>query len=58
MPVETIAGWAITDHEHSLRDDLAKLRSSRHLPPDLPVSGVRFDEASGLAEVLFTDGEA
>lgn len=50
---QTIARLAIDDHGESLKADRLRLQASSHLPRGLPVSGVRYDEASGRAAVLF-----
>ena len=59
VPVEVLEPLAITNHESSLREDLARIRASQHLPRGLVVVGVRYDEPTGRAQVVFTDdGEA
>lgn len=48
-----VAAMAISDHETSLRTDLANISASVHLPAGLPVSGVIYDQGTGAATVLF-----
>jgi carbonic anhydrase len=53
VEVDAIARLAIGDHHQSLKTDLQRLQTSRHVPRGLSVSGLRYDEASGRATVVF-----
>ena len=57
VPQAQIAHWSIGDHDHaaSLRVDLERLRASAFLPKGIRVTGLRYDEETGVAEALFTD---
>ena len=54
------AGWdflPFSDLERSVRDDVAKLRESRFIPSDIPISGAIYDVRSGrLQEVVRSEG--
>ena len=45
---------AIQDHTHSLRADVERLASSPLVPKGAQVTGLRYDQSSGRAEVLLT----
>ena len=55
IPKGNLAQLAITDHEASLRADLDRLAASPYVPPGSRVSGLRYDQMTGRAQVVFTE---
>lgn len=51
----TLEALAIHDHEASLRADLARLAASPLVPAGVRVTGLRYDQTTGLVDVVFSE---
>lgn len=52
IPSDVLEGLAIHDHSDSLRADIERLKRSPRVAAGARVSGLRYDQTSGKAEVV------